>query len=150
MQGQNLPYLTYVFQNELNSMDGDVFRLQIAFLYTILMSPISGVVTGIYKNLGDPVRAGEPVIRVEIVLLVANLVYHGPISIGSNVKVETTLFDREGPPTTVNGSVVAVRGQQADDQWEVIVNCNNLDAGGKQILPIAYNFDYDDTTVTIV
>jgi hypothetical protein len=151
MQGQNLPNLTQVFQNELNAMDGDVFRLQIAFLNTILMSPISGVVTGLYKNPGEPVRAGEPVVRVEnndTVLLVANLVYRGPIPLGSAVTIETTLFDAPGPNMSLSGSVVAVRGQQADDQWEVIVNCANL-KGGNQILPIGYRFDYDDTTITI-
>ena len=65
MYGQNLPHLAQVFQNELNSIDSNVFRLQVAFLDTILLSPIAGTVTGIYKNPGDAVKAGEPVIRVE-------------------------------------------------------------------------------------
>ncbi|HEY4077650.1 MAG TPA: hypothetical protein VGM26_12050 [Rhizomicrobium sp.] len=152
MSGQNLPYLAAVFQNELSSIDSDVYRTQIAYLNTILMSPISGTVTGIYKNLGDPVRPGEPVIRVEnndAVLLMATLVYHGPIAVGSSVTVETTLFDLAGPPTSITGGVVSVRGQQEDDHWDVIVECNNLDAGGKPILPVGYHFDYDNTTVSI-
>ncbi len=98
MRDQNLPHLAQVFQNELNSIDGDVFRLQIAFLNTILMSPISGVVTGVYKNPGDAVKAGETVIRVEnnaVLLLVATVVHRGPITIGSNVAVRTHLFDSE-------------------------------------------------------
>ena len=57
--------LKQVFDNELQNIDLDVKRLQIAYLNTILMSPISGVITGIYKNPGDWVQAGEPVIRVE-------------------------------------------------------------------------------------
>jgi HlyD family secretion protein len=152
MYGQNLPYLAAVFQNELTSIDSDVFRMQIAYLNTILMSPIPGTVTGVYKNLGDAVKAGEPVLRVENnadILLVATLVYRGPISIGSNVTVKTTLFDLSGPSTTITGRVVAVRGQRDDDQWEVIAKCNNLDGGGKPIFPLGYHFDYDDTTFTI-
>jgi hypothetical protein len=55
MFSQNLPNLNQVFWNELNSIDCDVFQLQIALLNTFLMSPISGVVTGIYKNPGEAV-----------------------------------------------------------------------------------------------
>ena len=152
MSGQTIPYLTAVFQNELSSIDSDVFRLQIAYLNTILMSPIGGTVTGIYKSAGEAVRAGEPVMRVENnaeILLVATLIYRGPISIGSMVRVKTTLFDLPGTKTSINGPVVSVRGQGDDDQWEVIVKCNNLDGGGKPIFPLGYHFDYDDTTVDI-
>lgn len=152
MYGQNLPNLATVFQNELNSIDADVYRLQIAYLNTILMSPIAGTVTGIYKNPGDAVRAGEPVFRVEdssAVLLVARLKYPGRISIGSTVTVQTPLFEQPGPQTTITGNVVAIRGECQDDQWEVIVNCNNLDASANPILPLGYHFDYDDTTVTV-
>lgn len=152
MYAQNLPYLAAVFQNELTSIDSDVYRMQIAYLNTILISPIPGTVTGIYKNPGDSVRPGEPVIRVEnsdVIYLVATLVNRGPISIGSSVAVQTTLFDLAGPPTNLNGSVVAVRGQEEDDHWEVIAKCNNLDGGGKHIFPLGYHFDYDNTTVSV-
>jgi HlyD family secretion protein len=152
MAGQSLPHLAEVFQNELSSIDSDVYQRQIAYLNTILMSPIDGTVTGVYKNPGDPVRPGEPVIRVENnadLLLVATLIYRGPISIGSDVTVETTLFDVPGPQTKVNGKVVAVRGHQAADQWEVIVNCNNHDSSGKPIFPLGYHFDYDNTKISV-
>jgi biotin carboxyl carrier protein len=152
MYAQNLPNLAAVFQNELTSIDSDVYRTQIAYLNTILMSPIPGTVTGIYKNPGDCVRPGEPVIRVEnndVVYLVATLVYRGPIVVGSSVTVATTLFDLSGPPTTVTGNVVAVRGRHEDEHWGVIVQCKNLDSGGNPIFPLGYHFDYDDTTVSI-
>ncbi|PYR81584.1 MAG: hypothetical protein DMF87_04835 [Acidobacteria bacterium] len=152
MYGQNLPYLAAVFANELMVIDSDVFRTQIAYLNTILMSPIEGIVTGIYKNPGDAVRAGEPVVRVEnnaTVLLLATLVYRGPIAIGATLDVSTQLFDAAGPPTSISGPIVSVRGQLEDDHWEVIAKCNNLDGAGKPILPLGYHFDFDDTTVTI-
>jgi hypothetical protein len=152
MYGQNLPYLAAVFSNELSSIDSDVFRLQIAYLNTILLSPIAGTVTGIYRYPGEMVKAGEPVMRVENnadILLLATLIYRGPIAIGSKVAVETQLFGLPGPKTPIGGRVVAVRGQIEDDQWEVIVKCNNLDGSGKPIFPLGYHFAYDDTTVSI-
>jgi hypothetical protein len=118
------------------------------------MSPIPGVVTGLYKHPGDAARAGEPVVRVEdnqTILLVATLVYRRRIAIGSGVTVETALFDAPGPTTTVTGRVVAVRGRRDDDQWEVIVKCNNLDNNNKPIFPLGYHFDVtkDVTKVSI-
>jgi hypothetical protein len=155
MYGQNLSDLKQVFLNELEAIDLDVKRLQVADLNTILMSPINGIVTGIYKNLGDSVKAGEPVIRVEsnsAVILLATLTYRELITIGSIVTVQTTLFDSSSVllPTSVTGSVVAVRGHRyEDDQWDVLVSCNNIDGLGNPIFPLDYHFDYDDTVVAI-
>ena len=152
MADQNLPHLGAVFFNELNMIHSDVFRMQIAYLNTILMSPIAGTVTGIYKNPGDAIRPGEPVIRVENnadILLIAILKYRGPITIGSNVTIKTTLFDMSDLSTTIEGNVVAVRGQREADQWEVIVKSNNLDHRGNPIFPLGYQFDSEDTAVFI-
>jgi hypothetical protein len=151
MAGQTLPNLLQVFANELDSIDMDVCRLQIAVLDTILMSPISGVVTGIYKNPGDFVRAGEPVVRVEdnsTLLIVGKLIYPGLISLGDVATIQTTLFDASS--TTLVGVVVAARGQGQEDQWEVIINYSNTaaSAAAQPILPIGYHFDYDDTNVS--
>jgi hypothetical protein len=151
MSTRNFKYLKEVFQNELNSIDMDVFQLQIAYLNTILMSPIAGIVTGVYKYPGDGVTPGEPVIRVEDnsnIFLVASLVYPGPISVGSTLTVQshsTLLAHQQG----MTGSVVAIRGQDQDDRWSVIAKCHNLDAQGHPILPPAYRFDYDDTLIVI-
>lgn len=153
----NLPNLALVLQNEKNNIDGDVHRLQIAYLNTILMSPIAGTVTGIYKQPGDSVRAGEPVIRVEgssTIFLQATVVYRGPIVIApsgappppnSTVTVQTKLFDLEPLPTPVTGTVVSARGHSDDDTWDLIVKCNNLDASNNPIFPLGYHFDFDDT-----
>jgi hypothetical protein len=149
---QPLPNLTTVFENELLSIDGDVYRLQISFLNSILLSPFAGTVTGVYKNPGDPVRAGDPVVRVEnndTALLVATVVYRDRVAIGSNVTVQTKLFDSSASTTTISGRVVSARGHASeDDKWDIVVQCNNVN-GGAQVLPIDYHFDYDDTVVTI-
>ena len=149
MASQNLPNLEQVFKNERQSLDLDVKRLQIAYLNTILMSPINGIVTGIYKNSGDSVSAGEPVIRVEdnsSVILVATLAYQGSISVGQTMTVTTSLFDASSAPPIV-GNIIAVRGRRnEDDLWEVHAICDNFSA---PVLPINYHFDHDDTSVTI-
>jgi hypothetical protein len=152
MSVQNLPNLATVFQNELNAIRADVYRLQIAYLNTILLSPIPGTVTGIYKNPGDAVKAGEPVIRVEnnaVVLLVGTVVYRGPISVGTAATVQSTLFDVTPLAPPLSGTVVLARGRQLPDHWEVIIQCNNLDGSGKPILPLGYYFDHKNTTITI-
>jgi hypothetical protein len=152
MSTLNLPNLAQVFQNELNSIDNDVFRLQIAFLNTILMSPIAGTITGVYKYPGDAVKAGETVFRVEdnsTIYLVGTVVYRGPIVIGSTVTVQTPLFDSSSLPTTLKGNVVSARGQRDDDTWDLIVKCSNLNSSNEPIFPLGYRFDYDNTTVSI-
>jgi hypothetical protein len=153
LAGQNLPNLTTVMQNELSAMDLGVYQLQIAVLNTILLSPIAGVVTGVYKNPGDCVGAGEPVIRVEdntTIFLLGTFVYRGAIKVGSTVSVTTNLFDAGGAPTSVSGSVVALRSRGDDDQWDVVVQCTNpLDGSGAPTFPSGYVFDYDNTTVTV-
>ena len=150
---QNVPHLEKIFENELASIDNDVYQLQIALLRSFLISPIRGIVTGIYKNPGDAVSAGEPVLRVEnndVVRLVASVVYRGPIPIGSTATVTTTLFGPSSPATPLPpGSVVAARGIGDRDRWEVVVQINNIDASGNQILPLGYCFDREYTDVTI-
>lgn len=152
-QSHYLDRLEEVFDNELASIDADVNRMQVAYLNTILLSPIDGIITGVYKNPGDCVSAGEPVFRVEndgVVLIVANVVCRGPVSIGSILSITTTLFDGTGPPILpINAAIVAARGQGDDDQWEVIGKVANIDAAGKKIFPLGYRFDNDITQVTI-
>jgi hypothetical protein len=149
---QNIPYLKKIFSNELASIDNDVYQFQIALLRSFLISPIPGVVTGIYKNPGDAVSAGEPVLRVEnndVVRLVASLVHRGPILVGSTATVTTTLFGPSNPPTTLTGNVVAARGQGDGNRWEIVVQINNVDGSGNHILPLGYSFDREYTELTI-
>jgi hypothetical protein len=150
-----LDRLEDVFANELASIDADVNRLQVAYLNTILMSPFEGTVTGVYKNPGDSVSAGEPVFRVEndaIVLIVANVVCRGPVLIGSILSITTTLFDGAGSLVNISATIVAARGQGDDDQWEVIGKVSNIDAAGNKIFPLGYRFgvDKDITQVSIL
>ncbi len=151
LYGQNLGKLDQVFTNELQMIDLGVRRLQIAYLNTLLLSPISGIVTGMFKNVGEYVKAGEPVLRVEnpaSVYLVGTVICRASVSVGQTLQVTTQLFE-SSPPTTITGSIVAVRGQKSEDEWNIVATCANLDTSGNPILPLNYCFDFDDTTVTI-
>jgi biotin carboxyl carrier protein len=146
---RNFPHLPQVFTNELSNIDGDVYRLQVAYANTMLMSPIAGTVTGIYKNPGDAVRAGEPVIRVEnnsTIFVEGTLIYPSLIQPNiSTVKITTTLFGSDAGAPYLAGTIVAARGQGQENQWSVVMQCDNPDL----LYPLGYNFDYDDTVVTI-
>ena len=153
LESHYLDRLEEVYKNELASIDADVNQLQVAYLNTILLSPIDGIVTGVYKNPGDPVSPGEPVFRVENnanVLIVANVACRGPILVGSMLQVETTLFDLPDSSVKIEAEIVSVRGAGEDDQWEVIAKRQNTDNAGKgPLFPLGYTFDYDNTKVAI-
>jgi hypothetical protein len=153
MANRNLPFLPQVFRNELAMIDHGVKQLQVEYLDTILMSPIDGIVTGIYKGLGDRVRRGDAAVRVEnnhSVFLVGTLAHHRAIRHGDTVTVNTTRFSDSADTVGISGTVVGVRGHRSnDDWWTVAVHCHNLDAAGNPIFPLHYHFDHDDTTVTI-
>jgi len=150
----SLANLERIFDNEFRAMDLDIRRLQVAYLDTILMSPIAGTVTGVFKHLGDYVKAGEPVIRVENnteVLLVGTLIYRQLLSIGSNVSIETSMFGSMVGKVCISGKVVSIRGHDSDEgEWDVLVRCPNRFPPSTDLqFPTNYNFDFDDTDVTI-
>lgn len=149
---QNMPHLEQIFKNELASIDNDVYQLQVALLRSFLICPFQGVVTGIYKQSGDAVSAGEPVLRVEnnrTVHLVAILVSHDFIVIGATATLTSTL-GAGNPPVSVTGKVIAARGLASSGRWEVIVKVDNVDGAGNHILPLNYWFDPEYTDVTII
>jgi hypothetical protein len=155
MANQNLPYLPQVFGNELSMIDLGVKQLQVGYLDTILMSPIDGVVTGIYKMSGDCVKRGEVVMRVEdnrSVYVVGIVICHDAINLGDTITVETTQFSNPANTVSISGHVVGVRGHRSnDDWWAVVASCPNLDGAGNTICPLNYHFDHESkyTKVTV-
>jgi biotin carboxyl carrier protein len=158
MSTLNLPHLKTVLTNELASIGLDIYRLQTACLKTMLYSPISGVVTGIYKQPGENVGPGETVLRVEdnsTIFLVGTVVYPGSIvassTHGSTVTVTTQFFDSGTATPSLTGNVVAARGRFDDDSWQIVAKCTNPvdSATGAPLLPLDYHFDYDNTNITI-
>jgi hypothetical protein len=155
MNAQNLPKLSTVLSNELLSIDAEVLKLQIAYLNTLLMSPYAGVISAVFKNPGDAVRAGEPVVRIEnnaVILLDAVLIYRGPILINkTTASVTTAMFGNSSSPmTTISGLVVAARIEDGDDKWRLQIECNNMNGASppQPIFPLGYRFDSDDTTIS--
>jgi multidrug efflux pump subunit AcrA (membrane-fusion protein) len=140
------------FANDLLAIDLDVKRLQVAYIDTLLISPIDGVVTGVFRNVGDGVRAGQAVVRVENdieILLVGTVKFRGLLRIGQTVSVTTQVFGSD-QSLSISGQVAAVRGHDSEDElWDVIVRCNNRDDTGASIFPINYNFDFDNTHVDV-
>jgi hypothetical protein len=131
----------------------EVRKIQISYLDTFLVAPFDGVITGVFRNLGEFVSAGQPVLRLENdtkVYLVGTIKCRGLVHIGDTAKVTTTLFGEPGSPLVeIEGTVSAVRGHESvDEQWDVLIRCNNI-KNGTRILPLNYNFDFDSTEIEI-
>jgi len=140
--------------NELTMLNLSIKQLQVAFLNTILLSPISGIVTARLVNTGDTVLPGQTLVRVEdnaTVFLVGTIIYRGAITPNvSQATITTTAYGVPGQTLTMTGQIVAARGtRDAEDRWEIVVSCGNLDSSGDPLLPLHYSFDYDDTSVVI-
>lgn len=143
------------FGNELNAFDQQIRKLQSAYIDTMLVPPFSGLITGVFRNAGDFVQAGQPVIRLENdtdVYLVGTIKYRGPLRAGGNkATVTTTLWDVPGSsPIKLQGSVAAVRGHDSvDEQYDVLIRCSNRNTAGAPIVPVNYNFDFESTSIDI-
>jgi len=147
-------HMDRIVADERAAMDFEVRRLQVAFAETYLTSPISGVVTALFKDVGEHVEPGEPVIRVEndaVVFLAGRIQFFGLLRIGQDVIVRAHDLYEAGTAEDFPGRVRAVRGHQADDdEWEVLIQCENpVDAQGRRKLPIYYQFDRDTTTIVV-
>ncbi|SEB22725.1 HlyD family efflux transporter periplasmic adaptor subunit [Variovorax sp. YR216] len=137
--------------NDLAAIDLDIKRLQVAYIDTLLVSPIDGVVTGVFRNIGDSVRAAQPVVRIENdaeIYLVGTLKCRGLLQIGQSISVSTNLFDTT-ETRTVSGKVAAVRGHDSENElWDLLILCSNRN-GDQPLFPINYNFDFDNTRVNV-
>jgi hypothetical protein len=131
----------------------DVRKIQLDYIDTFLVAPFDGLVTAVFRNVGEFVTAGQPVLRLEndtTVYLVGQIKCRSMIRIGYTAHVKTTLFgEPAGAQVQIDGIVCAIRGHEPiDEQWNVIIRCNNTSPGGK-ILPLNYSFDFDNTEITL-
>lgn len=132
----------------------EIRKIQLAYIDTFLVPPFNGIVTAVFRNVGDAVTAGQPVLRIEndrTVYLVGTIKCRSLLRLGQTAQVTTTLFDEPGaPPISIQGTVCAVRGHEAvDEQWNVLIRCNNEGADGARLLPLNYSFDFDSTSIEI-
>ena len=131
----------------------EVRRVQIAYIDTFLFAPFDGLVTSVFRNAGDAVVAGQPVLRVEndkSVYLVGTIKCRSLIRLGDQAEITTTLFGAPGSgDVQIDGTVCAIRGHESlDEQWNVIIRCDNENDTGR-VLPLNYSFDLDATIIDI-
>lgn len=137
-----------------------VRQRQLEYLETYLTPPINGVVTAVYKDVGEAVRPGEPVLRVENddrLLLVGLVQHRGGLQIGQGVSIRASNIYESGDIMDLVGRIVAVRGHDADDdEWDLIVEVDNANGqalikpGGQTIRsrpPLNLHFDRDTTSI---
>jgi biotin carboxyl carrier protein len=85
-----VPFMEKILANELASMDQEARKIQTNFVHTFLTSPLTGVVTIVYKDLGESVQAGEPVVRIEnddVVFVVGQVLFRDALRVGQSVTV---------------------------------------------------------------
>lgn len=146
--------LAQIWKNELAMLDAEVAKLQFNYAHTFLVSPMPGIVTAVYKNAGESVQAGEPIVRVEddeVILLVGSILCRSGVRLDDKVKVIIdNLFENGVPVQIDDGRIVAVRGHDSDnDEWEVIIEIKNPQSGNRRLLPLNYTFDRDDTRLVL-
>lgn len=145
------PNLDQIFTNELKMIDLGVRQLQLAYLDTLLFSPIDGVVTAISQTAGGAVSAGQTVIRVEkndTIYIAGRVSTRSPINLGQQATVGTTA--QFGDPTqqvSITGIVRAAEGRGAEDQFDIVIECSNISPTGGPIIPPRYTFAYDTATI---
>jgi hypothetical protein len=142
-----VPKLDRILENELSAFDLTAAQAQLRYLETFLLTPIPGVVTAVYKDIGETVQAAEPVLRIENRerLLLAGLVRsRAVIQLGMPAAITAKPFEAAAT-IAITGNVVSVRGHASDDdEWDVVIETTDVPS-----LPLNYQFDADTTTMTV-
>lgn len=157
-----VPHLEMILGNELRLLDLEIKQQQLNYIHSFLLPPIGGQITGVYKDLGEHVEAGEPVVRIENdaeVFVVGWINYRSRLDVGTDIRVTTTNAFESETRLSLEGQVVSVRGHDADnDEWNVILRCDNLDETDtnpdvdlrRRKFPLHYSFDHRDVTLEIL
>jgi hypothetical protein len=140
-------HIEQIMASELAAMDMEVRSVQLNFIHTFLTAPIDGIVTGVFKDIGESVEPGEPVLRVENnreILFVGRVQYQGQLWVGRDIELTLASVFEDGTSRVVGGKIVAIRGHESDnDEWELIVRSTNPMHAGRRLLPLNYNLDPD-------
>ena len=143
---QKVPDLEKIWQHDLSILSSEVNKAQTALINTFLFVPFDGEITGIYKNPGEAVRAGESVLRIEdnTDIYLVGIVQHSgllKVSDDKNVSLSITL---NGNSQDLKGRIVSIRGHESDDDmWDVILKFDNSIG-----LPTNYTLDYRNATIS--
>ena len=143
-----------IIERELDAADQDIRMLQLNFAHSFLLSPISGIVTGVFKDIGESVEPGEPVLRIEndrVVLVIGRVQCRAPLWVGREIRLSVRSVFENGHAEVVDGAIVAIRGHEKDnDEWEIICQVDNPLSDGRPLLPINYHFDRDTDQLEIL
>lgn len=142
-----------MLDEELKSLDHEVLKAQILYLESFITSPVAGLITAIYKDAGECVKSGDPVMRVESEgeLLLTGIVLFRAALRPRESKVKITVkepFERGAVnPIILDGTVVSVRGHDVDDdEWDIVIYCQD----NQHQLPINYQFDRNTTDIELL
>ena len=138
---------------DLRALDQEIRVLQSNYAHTYLVPPIGGIVTSVYKDIGESVEPGEPILRVEndaYVLLVGIIQVRSAIWPGVKITLTAKDIFETGSTKKVTATIVSVRGHDADnDEWEIVAEAKNPYVTGKPTLPLNYHFDTDTTDIKV-
>ena len=146
---QRVPELGLILDRELEATDAELKRQQARLVQSYLVPPFAGIVTAVYKDIGEAVQPGEPVLRLENddrILMVGIVQCREALRVDRKVRIRTGSVYESSDTLAVDGAIVAVRGHTADDdEWDLVIEAaNNLQ------VPINYSFDKDTTTIEFV
>ena len=148
-----LPYTDRILLLELASFDFEIRTLQVNFAHTYLLSPIDGFVTAIYKDVGESVEPGEPVIRIEndsFVMLFGRIQFKKALWPGREMVVDLGSIFETGKKQILNCKIVSIRGHESDDdEWEVVLEARNPKRQDRPLLPLNYQIDPDTATIRL-
>jgi hypothetical protein len=162
IRGLRLQHYEDVLDNEDRVLLMDVRKRQISYIETYLLPPFSGRITAVFKDVGEYVQPGEPVLRLECddtLLLVGFVQYKGLIRVDDSVTLKVRNIFESGDELAMMGRIVSVRGHEADDdEWDIIIEIAN--ENGQQVtrkdgsldtirLPLNLQFDRFETDLSI-
>lgn len=150
-----------ILQTQEDLAKNEIRKVQVALSQSFLVPPFTGLITTVYKEHGEYVKAGEPVLRLEnsgTVLLLGVIQYRGLLSIGGKVTIIASNLAEGGLNVFIPGTIVSIRGHNSDDdEWDVIISASNTglygeNESGEKVeikLPINYHFDRQTTVIKV-
>lgn len=150
-----IPHMDRIIKGELAAIDQETRTVQINYAHTFLISPIAGLITAVYKDVGESVEPGEPVLRIENdahIMLVGRVQFKTALRAGQRMTVELidAFEDASNRQLPLACVVRAVRGHEADDdEWDVVLETKNPIFNGAPLLPINYQVDPDTAKIFV-
>ncbi|MBY0297436.1 MAG: HlyD family secretion protein [Methylobacterium sp.] len=151
-----------ISNHEMGLLSSELRRVQLAYADTFLTAPFEGIITAVFKEEGESVQAGEPVMRIEndtSLLLLTSLRHNGAIRVGQSASIIADNLFGTKATAEIDCTVVSLRGHSADDgMWDMILSAENYPMGWKikgtehdenLKLPLNYHFDRENTKVIL-